>query len=37
MKLAWLIFAVTLGATGQPQNVASGGIGAAAGTDESRT
>jgi Tol biopolymer transport system component len=37
MKLALLIFAVTLGGTPQPQNAVSGGIGTAAGTEESRT
>ena len=37
MKLALLILAVTLSGTGQPQNAASGGVGAAAGTEESRT
>jgi Tol biopolymer transport system component len=37
MKLALLIFAVTFGGTPRPQNAAAGGLGAAAGTEESKT
>ena len=37
MKLVLLIFAVTFGGTPQAQNAATGGLGAAAGTEESKT